>query len=101
MNYKGVTSESIGGAEYFDQNIAWTVLRDGREVLLGCETWHVPDSFASHPKKHPPVKLGDLPSNYLAPIQGLDLVAVYMKGKLCLYTLPECAEAIACLELPR
>jgi len=107
--FKSVTQVSVPGAEYFDQSIGWAVLRDGRELLLGCEVWHVPAGFADHPKTHAPTQIGKMPEtlyNRFTPLAGTDLVAV-MGGSfwgdglqfLALHTLPACEE-VARLEMP-
>ena len=107
--FKSVKQVSVPGAEYFDQSIGWAVLRDGRELLLGCEVWHVPAGFADHPKTHAPTQVGKMPEtlyNRFTPLAGTDLVAV-MGGSvwgnglqfLALHTLPACEE-VARLEMP-
>jgi len=62
--FKSVKQVSVPGAEYFDQSIGWAVLRDGRELLLGCEVWHVPAGFAHHPKTHAPTQVGKMPLSF-------------------------------------
>jgi hypothetical protein len=108
--YKKVSLVGVHGAEYFDQCIGWTVLNDGRELLLGEEAWHIPEGFAASPNQHSPVKLGDIPGGYskkFAAIEGLDLLAsvtaISSGGGggngaeagtyVTLYTLPDMAEA--------
>ena len=107
--YKKVSLVGVSGAEYFDQCIGWTVLNDGRELLLGEEAWHIPEGFSASPEQHSPVKLGDIPGGYskrFTAIEGLDLLAsvTAISGAgggsdgaqagtyVTLYTLPDMAE---------
>lgn len=107
--YKSVTQVSVQGAEYFDQSIGWAYLRDGRELLLGCEVWQVPAAFAKHPKQNPPTRVGTMPeslNNRFTPLAGTDLVAVMGGSLFCkdppvltIHALPACEE-VARLQLP-
>lgn len=84
----------IPGAEYIDQSIAWATLRDGREVLLGVEAWHV-DVGSKFPVFS---KLSQLPArnDRFAAVPGRDLLASVARNgsagtALCLHSLPDAA----------
>ena len=114
-SFKKLRAVPIPAAAYVDQCLAWAALRDGRELLIADEVWHVPPTFPAAPAEqlarvdpHAPVggryELRDSDADsygHFAPLPGLDAMAQVVtppKGtpSLLLRRLPDLAPLARC-----
>jgi hypothetical protein len=93
----------VPGAEYQDQTLLFTTLKDGRELLIGEEVWALPTgaSAASPAGLKTLEQVGKVAGDRFAPLPGLDAVAVVIGSgfgstppRLSLRSLPTGAEEI-------
>jgi hypothetical protein len=70
--FRSLSRTGMSTAAYVDECIEWALLRDGRELLIGAEVWHVPEAASSKP-----VKLAQMAEreNRFAALDGLDALA--------------------------
>lgn len=48
-SFRTLRAVPLPEAAYVDECMTWATLRDGRELLIGAEVWHVPASFPASP----------------------------------------------------
>ena len=77
-----VRSIPVTGAEYQDQTLLFTTLKDGRELLLGDQVWALPaGASAANPTGLKCLtQVGKMPGDRFTPLPGLDAAAVVIGG---------------------
>jgi hypothetical protein len=70
--FSKLSVSGVRGAAYVDECLEWALLRDGRELLIGAEVWHVPEDAAAAPVKLSQMAQGE---DRFAALAGLDALA--------------------------